>query len=263
MTVQRKGKKGLKAIIKSVKRAKAQQQVKPPSGGYHKRSIKIGSAGTVGVVTPVITPVPPSAEEAVRATTSALAVRAAAVVTLMVIDEPSLIIANGMLVELKTLTKELDEKKKFFLGPLKESLKRLEAEFKHPAQQLFDADRELRIKVTSYLVTKNVAFEQKKVALETKAMEAAQQGDDIGALAAATEAVTISAGPKTMLVEGAGGASVRTNMVDAFDVVDYGAVPHEFFTLDEKKIMLAVRSGRRDIPGIRVYKKPQLAVGGV
>ncbi len=201
-----------------------------------------------------------TAEASVNEVTTLVHTRAAQVVTLKVIDNVSLGIANALLVEFAGAKKLIEERRKFFLGPLKESLKRLEAQFKEPQQKLLDADRELRNKVTAFIEARKVSVEQTRTELVKEANAAEQAGDSDKALALAVQSVALTAGPRVMPVAG---SQVATSQVTDFEIVDYGQVPQEYFTIDEAKIRAAIRSGRTDIPGVRIFKKAQLVVGGV
>lgn len=54
--------------------------------------------------------------------------------------------------------------------------------------------------------------------------------------------------------------SATRKKVWTFDVVDAASVPREFMAVDEKKIRQAVKNGEREIPGVRIYEKSELAV---
>ncbi len=201
-----------------------------------------------------------SPDAAIAQVRSLATTQAASVLALKVVDDASLAVANEMLVEFKKAKKVLEEKRTFFLGPLKESLKRLEHQFKIPAQLLYEADQGLRAKVVAFIEAKQRSVEAQKVELVAKAEEAAAAGDSEGALEAATAAVTIAEPTKTMHTDT---SRVSTRDVWDWEVLDYGAVPHEFFTLDEKKIRVAILSGQTSIPGIRAFKRATLSVGGL
>lgn len=45
-----------------------------------------------------------------------------------------------------------------------------------------------------------------------------------------------------------------------FEIVDIALVPREYFSLDERLVRQAIRSGIRDIPGLRVYDAGKIVV---
>lgn len=56
------------------------------------------------------------------------------------------------------------------------------------------------------------------------------------------------------------GGTVSTRMVWKHEIVDAAQVPREFLVVDERLIREAVRAGRRDIPGVRIFEDAELAV---
>lgn len=165
--------------------------------------------------------------------------------------------AGNMLVQLKSWKTQVEQRRQFFTRPLKEHVKRIEALFKPMAEKLEEADGLIRKKVLDYRAKAELAAREEQQKLIEKAQEAQASGDNDTALTLATQATELTAPQKSMLLDE---GSMQTKKVWDFEVVDYGAIPHEYFTFDEKKVRLAIRSGLRDIPGIRIFQKDQLAV---
>jgi len=187
---------------------------------------------------------------------SALAVSAQASLV-KVTDAASEGQAGTMLVQLKQMKQQVEDKKNFVVKPLKEHVKRLEAMFKPTLEKLDVANQSIRTKVLAYREEAAAAQREEQAKLMEKATEAQEAGDNESALALATQAQEQMTLQKTNhLDEG----SVQAKSVWTFEVTDFGAVPHEFFTLDEKKVNAAIRAGQRDVPGIRIFQKQQLAV---
>ena len=53
-------------------------------------------------------------------------------------------------------------------------------------------------------------------------------------------------------------ASVR--MVWAFDIKDIAQIPSEYLVLNEKAVREAIKAGVREIPGLKIYQKPTVAI---
>jgi len=176
---------------------------------------------------------------------------------LKVTDEQSHVTAGQMLVQLKTWRQQVEEKRSFLTKPIKEHVKRIEAMFKPTLEKLEQADVAIRQKVLSYRAEAEKAKVAATVELMEKAEAAQTAGDSQLALALATEATELSTPQKTTLLDD---GAVQAKKVWDFEVVEHSAIPQEYFTLDEKKIRSSIRSGVRDIPGIRVFQKDQLAV---
>ena len=56
------------------------------------------------------------------------------------------------------------------------------------------------------------------------------------------------------------GASASTRMVWTFEVTRLDLIPREYLTVWEDKIKRAIDAGIREIPGLRIYEKPQVSV---
>jgi aminopeptidase N len=56
------------------------------------------------------------------------------------------------------------------------------------------------------------------------------------------------------------GASVSTRKRWTYEVQDFARVPDEFKELDRGAVQAAVRAGRRDIPGVRIYQETDASV---
>jgi hypothetical protein len=165
--------------------------------------------------------------------------------------------AGQMLVQLKQVLQQVEQKRKFLTGPLRESIKRIEALFKPHIDLLRQADQQLREKVLAYQAAREEQMREAQAKLLAQAARAQAAGDAETALALATESTQLGLTPRVQHVED---GAVQTKKVWSFEVEDLGKVPHEYFTLDEAKVRAAIRAGVREIPGIRIYQREQLAV---
>ena len=177
----------------------------------------------------------------------------------MVKDEGSLVIANATLGNLAASKRKLEEQRTFFTKPLREHVKRIEALFRPVLDQLEQADEELRQKVINFYDARKVEADKLAAESRAKAEAAANAGNETKAAEHALKAVEVQsdATVKTMVSDTAM-VGVRTSW--DFEVEDMGKVPAEYLTIDLKAVAAAVKSGVRDIPGIRVFEKTSLAV---
>jgi hypothetical protein len=166
--------------------------------------------------------------------------------------------AGDMLVQLKRWQKAVKEKRDGVVKPMKDALSKVEALFKPTMVKLEEAESTLKTKVIEYTEKTRAAAREAEQKLLAQATEAQESGDTNMALALASEAMAVTTVTKTTALDN--GGSVQTKEVDAFEVTDFGAIPHEYFALDEKKVRAAIRAGVTEIPGIRIFKKSQLAV---
>lgn len=191
---------------------------------------------------------------------------------LSVTNNKSLEMAVALLGNLSSMRKALETHRKSLTAPIREAEKRINEMFRPALAKLDSADDELRAKVTGWRREEAERAEAERREAERRAMESAQRAEELReagkqkaarkaeerASEAAMEAVSVEAPLRVMEV---GSAKVTTRQVWRWEVQDFGAVPKEYFSLDEKKLGAAVRSGVREIPGVRIWSEEQLAVG--
>lgn len=200
----------------------------------------------------------------------------AQVALLKVTDERTAQIANTLLLDLKEVEKEVSAQRDFVIKPLKQHIAQLETLFRPARDALEKADLVLRRKVLDYRAElSRVAQEEQERLLQeaedaqAKALEASEKKGKKGqgvaaqlasqAQALAIQAQEVAAPARVMTTEN---GQVATRKVWKFEIEDMGAVPMEYFTLDESKLRRAVQSGARQIPGVRIFAEETLSVGG-
>lgn len=178
---------------------------------------------------------------------------------LVVNSESSLTGANTLLGNLKVARERLTEQRTFFTKPLREHVKRIEVLFSPVLKQLEEADEGLRGKVVNFIDDRREQAARAAEELTAKANAAAEKGQAAKAATLALKSVeTVEAASVRTMVTDTGSTSTR--QVDDFEILDMGAVPKEYLTLDEKSVRAAMRSGVTTIPGLRIFKRTQLAV---
>lgn len=176
---------------------------------------------------------------------------------LKIVTQSDAIEAGRALVNLKGVLAAVEAKRSSFVKPLNDTVKRINAMFKPTIMKLEAADTVIRTKVMGYRVEAEALAAHARGQLMEKAEEAQAAGDNETALAHAVEASEVTTMAKTTILEE---GSFQMKKSWTFEVTDFGSVPHEYFTLDEKKIRAAVRSGVRDIAGVRIFEEDTMAV---
>ena len=152
--------------------------------------------------------------------------------------------------------KKCESRRKFFVDPLNEHVRRVNLFFKNFTEPLNEFRRKIEAKMLEYRAEterkrqeeeKRLMKQQEKV---NKKLEAKGQEP--------LPAVAIPQAPKTTFT--GDGGTVTAKKVWAWQVVDEKKIPREWFSLDEKKVNAAVRGGLREIPGIKIFQKESLAV---
>lgn len=176
-----------------------------------------------------------------------------------IISEKTASDANTILHWIANAKKALQERMNFFVKPLKDHVKKIEAEFKLVSEPLIRADAIIRCKVVDYRIMIEEAARKEEAELRRKA-EAKQKKQEEKALAKGEAPPPPPPIPTIEVPKTMGGVTTVKNWT--YDVEDIDKVPREYLILDSGAVMRAVREGVREIPGIRIYQKETVKVGG-
>ena len=177
--------------------------------------------------------------------------------------------------------------------PLNDHVKLINKKFKDAIAPFEAADKKIRAKVETFTAEQERRRREEEQRLERERQEAeakakreqaeadaraaeelADEGEDPGDLAEEAaqklaEAQTAESAisslpeptlPRQVVEKPAAPTGTSTRMVWKHRLVDPAAVPREYLVVDEKKIRQAVRDGVREIPGVVIEQKPELAV---
>lgn len=185
--------------------------------------------------------------------------------------------AEGLVVKIATTLKSVEERRKFFVGPLNEHVKRINALFKDLTMPLEAGSATVRRVVADFRGKERAAAEEAArvareaevkaardramaEALSRKAEELQEQGELFAAkeLAAkaeehaerSVESMAVAVAPRPVAPPT---SAVSTRKVWKWAVEDISRVPAQFLRTDDAKITVAVNGGARDIAGITIY----------
>lgn len=151
----------------------------------------------------------------------------------------------------------LEERKKFFIAPLKDHVKDIEVELKLVSEPLIKADTIIRAKVVEWRNRLAEQARKKEEELQRKAEKERQK--QIDKAEAKGEAPPPPAPiPKVEVPKTTEG--ITTVKTWTYEVENIDKVPREYLALDSGAVMRAVREGIREIPGIRIYQKETVKV---
>lgn len=221
-------------------------------------------------------------------------------------------VATEFVARIARQRRDADAERKLLVGPLNDTVKRINARFKDAVAPLDAADKVVRGKLGTYTAEQERIRREEEARLEAERQErerkareererqeaearrlreeaerearekaeAAKAAEDEEAQRLAEEAAarlaeaqTAEAAVKSLptleipravveapapLKSASGGVSTRK--VWKHEITDATAIPREFLKVDEQAIRQAIRDGRRDIPGVRIYQDDQLAV---
>lgn len=165
--------------------------------------------------------------------------------------------ASELLRKIKTAYKTVEERRTFVVKPLNDQIRNINGWFKSITEPLVQAEDILKRKVLTF------RQEQERIRLaEQKRLEeeAAKKQAEINKLAEqkGVEAPVLNV-PKLAELD----KTVNTSTIKkvwTFEVTDLNLIPREYLVVDETKIRNAVREGVRNIPGVKIFEKDQLAV---
>ena len=196
--------------------------------------------------------------------TSALLARSAAITekaaSIQVVDDISQGNAVSFLGNVAKALKAVTERRRFFVDPLNAQVKAVNGLFAEFTEPLEQADKLVRGKVLTYQQQ-----EQQRAAAERQAALAAAAVEDVPVPKVDGQMVNVDTGE---VVEAAattvrafdGQATFRERWT--FEVTDPTLVPDTFKMVKEKAIGAAVKSGVREIAGVRIYSVQEMAVTG-
>jgi hypothetical protein len=160
-------------------------------------------------------------------------------------DEKEYEEATELLKATKGKIKLLDQERTLTVKPLNDQVRQINSWYKKPLDKLKSIESTMKKMLAQYQLRQRQ--EQEKLL----AQAASEKTDH-----AEAQLLVMQAAKKT--APAISGVSVRE--VWKWDLSDESKVPMEYYSLDHSKIDAAVKSGKRDIPGIRVYQDAQVAV---
>lgn len=159
--------------------------------------------------------------------------------------------AGDFLKQIQTKIKKIEAKRVEYTKPLDESKKRIMADFKALTEPLEVLVGEIKSKMTHFYKQEQIRLADEQAKREAEALAKAKEEG------VSEVTVEVVEQPKSQVGEV---ATTTVKKVWKWEFEDASKVPHEYFTIDEKKINQAVRDGVREIAGIRIYQEDQLSV---
>ena len=187
---------------------------------------------------------------------------------LTITDEATNATALDLLSQARKGVKHLDALKKRWLDPLNAQVKLIRSDFDAMAAPAKEADQILARKTSDYRIKCQEAArkEQERLRLlaEKRQVKAAERAEERGVEPPQVIPLVPTVAPPAKTVETDSGSKVTYRKQTHFEIVDASQVPHEYFTLDERKVGAAVRAGiatpDNPIPGVRIWVTEEATV---
>lgn len=161
--------------------------------------------------------------------------------------------ASSFLKEIKDMEKIVEDKRLTFTKPLNESLKNINDTFKKMKEPLEQARDLLTKKILTWK-----RIEAERVAQEQAAYRKIQEAEaELRRLQDKPEIIEepITIAPVVNKI-----GNMQTIKRWKYEVTSFEEVPDVFKIIENVRVIEAIRSGVRDIPGIKIYQEESLAI---
>lgn len=171
--------------------------------------------------------------------------------------------------------KKLEKEK---CAPHKAEIDAIKAVFAKPLELLATAQQIARNKLNAYLMAerkiaednarREFADRQKEAQKELRKLDRKEKTADKYDIATANALRESIADKRQDIIDKAtapieinqSGENASVRMVWAFEIKDIAQIPSEYLVLNEKAVREAIKAGVREIPGLKIYQKPTVAI---
>lgn len=181
---------------------------------------------------------------------------------LEITDEKSMVEASSILGVIASTKKRFEDVRKFFTKPLNDHVRNIKDQFKAQAEPLNRADKIIRTKVLKYNQEQERKRKEEEERLRKLVEEANKKAQEYAEITGEEHIPIVI--PQTEVKQ-----SVKSNLgtttikkVWTFEVVNENEIPREYLVLDVKKVNEAIKAGVREIKGLKIYEKDEIAVRG-
>lgn len=161
--------------------------------------------------------------------------------------------ASAFLKEIKDMEKIVEDKRITFTKPLNESLKNINDTFKKMREPLEQARDLLTRKILTWK-----RIESERVAAEQAAWRRIQEAE--AELCRLQNKPVIVEEPITIAPVVNKIGNMQTVKRWTYEVTDFSKVPDDYKFIDSPKVNNAIRSGNRDIPGLKIFQEESLSI---
>jgi len=183
---------------------------------------------------------------------------------LQVADPEGVRAATQDLSMVANLKKALEQERKEYVDPLNSHVKDINHAFRLITDELGEADRLLRSKITAFnkrqqeIAAEVARIEKLRLEAEEAATKLAQEtGQEPPPPTVPVAPLPVAAEQRTVRTEL---GSLSTKSIRKWRLIDFALVPDEYKKLDEPTVGKVVRAGIPSIPGIEIYSEDQIAV---
>lgn len=171
----------------------------------------------------------------------------------IIVNSDSIISVCEFLKLIVARKKRIEELRQFFVKPLNDHVKQINASFKQASIPLETIEKEVKDKMMKY---RRIEAEKLEKERQRKLKEAEKLKTESLKEERIEQAQSIKQETK---IESESGA-VRARKVWKFELINANEIPREYLMVNETAIRRAVLEGAREIPGVRIYEDEVLGV---
>jgi len=168
-----------------------------------------------------------------------------------------------ILSSVKTLGKEVEQRRKYFVDPLNAAVKSMNAHFRPWTDRLEGIERIIKTKIGGFIRIQEEEARKERERVErenAKRMAAFEKKVDAGKTVAPPVLKTVEVQAEKKF-ETTSGAKIHTMKKRCFKVTDLATLPIEYHIADETKIRKVVQAGVSTIPGVQIWEEDVIVSG--
>lgn len=182
-------------------------------------------------------------------------------IAIVIKDNESFAYAGEFARKIKQAQKQVDDTRKGMTRPLDESKKKIMDLFRPIEDRIAELERSVKGSMLAYQAEVDRKIREEREAKEKKDREEMEQKlKDAAFFGESTVDIDEPKAEEAFINVAPVATGVSTKMVWTFEIVDESKLPREMLSVDERKIKAAVDFGVRDIPGLKIYQKPVMAI---
>lgn len=162
-------------------------------------------------------------------------------------------LANEFVVGVKGRIKRIEELRLFFVKPLKDQAKKIDAMFAEQSAPLEEIERKVKRAMSDYMLEQDRIARKEEERLAKLREKQDERREDKGLTPIATPLPTVARPQSTVQTQGGKSTAIK---VWKFEVINLDAVPRNLLRCEvaHSKVQAQIDAGARQIDGLRIYE---------
>ena len=189
-----------------------------------------------------------------------------------VASDQDMVDATSLLARIKEALTRAEVARKVLVGPLNAHVKMINGQFTAVTAPLAESERVVKQKMGVYIEAQERArreeaqrrFREEQERALDQIVDLDAAGEEVAAEVALSFAAAATAAEPERIepTRTESGEALSVRKIWAFEVVDFRALSDEYKSANDLMIRSAIRSGVREIPGLRIFQQNSLALKG-